>query len=150
MRKIQLFSLALFSVVALSSCNDAASKIKSADERAETSLVDGQAVPTFDFEQEVYNFGTITEGTVVDTVFHFTNNGEGPLIINSAQGSCGCTVPDWPRQPIAPGESGVINVQFNSQNRGGHNEKTVTIISNAVPKTKVLKFSAEVVPAEGK
>jgi len=81
----------------------------------------------------------------VNYTFNFTNEGEGPLIISNAQGSCGCTVPQWPRQPIAPGATGEIKVSFNSSGRAGKQDKRVTLTTNAVPQTKVLNITSTVI-----
>jgi len=81
----------------------------------------------------------------VEHTFTFTNEGEGPLIISNAQGSCGCTVPDWPRQPIAPGQKGQIKVSFNSTGRAGRQDKRVTLTTNAVPQSKVLNITSNVI-----
>ena len=103
-----------------------------------------EALPEIAFAEDFHNFGEIEEGVVVEHVFRFTNEGEGPLIISNAQGSCGCTVPDWPRQPIAPGASGEIKVSFNSAGRAGKQDKRVTLTTNAVPQTKVLNITSTV------
>ena len=103
------------------------------------------SVPIFQFEKETHNFGTLTEGEVGMTVFRFTNTGSVPLIISAAQGSCGCTVPTWPEAPIAPGAEGEIEVRFNSENRVGSIDKTVTLTANTVPNTKVLRITGQVV-----
>ena len=76
--------------------------------------VDKDKLPFFEFEEEVKSFGQITQGESVSTSFRFKNVGQSDLIISSAQGSCGCTVPKWPKEPIAPGKEGVIEVTFNS------------------------------------
>lgn len=94
--------------------------------------------PVITFEQTTFEFGEIMDGDKVEHVFKFTNTGDEPLVISNAKGSCGCTVPQWPKNPIQPGEEGEIKVKYNSKNKGkvgGKNEtKTVTITSNADPK----------------
>lgn len=91
-----------------------------------------------EFEEEVFDFGDIVEGDVVEHVFKFTNVGKNPLIISHAQGSCGCTVPEWPHAPVLPGESGEIKVKFNSKGKQGEQDKSVTISANTIPnKTKI-------------
>ena len=94
--------------------------------------------PEFKFEEEEYNFGTIKQGDVVTHIFKFTNTGKEPLIITSASGSCGCTVPEWPKEPIKKGEAGVVKVTFNSAGKMGMQDKTVTIQSNAKSNPKVI------------
>ena len=101
-------------------------------------------LPTFKFSEESFDFGTITEGDVVDHVFSFVNEGDAPLIISSATASCGCTVPVWPKAPIAPGEQAEIKVQFNSRSKPGVQNKTVTVTANTYPKVTRLKIKANV------
>ena len=84
-----------------------------------TSLVPAGAYPQFAFQEEEYNFGDIRDGDVVSHVFKFTNTGEAPLVISKATAACGCTVPQWPKQPIPVGGSGEIKVQFDSSNKPG-------------------------------
>ena len=101
-------------------------------------------LPTFKFSEESFDFGTIREGDVVDHVFSFVNEGDAPLIISSATASCGCTVPVWPKAPIAPGEQAEIKVQFNSRSKPGIQNKTVTVTANTYPKVTRLKIKANV------
>ncbi len=105
-------------------------------------------IPAFAFATSDHDFGTITEGEIVDHVFSFTNDGEAPLIISSATASCGCTVPLWPKEPIPVGGTGEIKVQFNSRNKPGIQNKTVTITANTYPKITRLKIKANVVKEE--
>lgn len=108
--------------------------------------VQSAELPIITFLAESHDFGTINEGEVVDTEFKFTNTGEAPLIISAAQGSCGCTIPEYPKAPIAPGEEGSILVSFNSEGKPNQQSKTVTLTTNAVPSTKVLSITANVTP----
>jgi hypothetical protein len=101
-------------------------------------------IPAVSFTEESFDFGTIQEGDVVDHVFAFTNTGDAPLIISSATASCGCTVPQWPKEPIPVGGSGEIKVQFNSRNKPGIQNKTVTITANTYPKINRLRIKANV------
>ena len=100
--------------------------------------------PKMKFDKEVHDFGKITQGDRVTCVFKFTNVGGNDLIISSANGSCGCTVPDYPKQAIRPGEDGDINVQFNSEGKSGIVSKTVTLVTNCEPNTTVLTIKAEI------
>ena len=102
-------------------------------------------IPAFSFEEELHDFGTIKDGDVVEHVFTFTNNGEAPLIISDAKGSCGCTVPEWPREPIPVGGTGELKVKFNSKNKPGIQNKTVTITANTYPETTRLRIKANVI-----
>ena len=116
---------------------------------ASTTSNTKKLLPEFEFETESHDFGTITEGEVVSYSFKFTNTGNDDLIIRSAQGSCGCTVPEFPKQAIRPGEKNFIKVTFNSEGRVGHQSKNVTIISNTIPNTKTIQISCEVIKADG-
>ncbi len=89
------------------------------------------------FETETYDFGRIPKGIPVTHDFTFTNVGKEPIIISNVQSSCGCTTPNWPREPILPGKTGTIKVQYNAASPGAFN-KSITIISNAKTPTKVL------------
>lgn len=118
---------------------------------ANPEVVDTDGTPVFTFEEESHDFGQIEQGTKAETVFTFTNTGDAPLIITSARGSCGCTVPKWPNEPIAPGATGQIEVSFDSKGRQGKQQKSVTITANTTPNTKVLTITSEVMvptPAE--
>ncbi|REJ82395.1 MAG: DUF1573 domain-containing protein [Bacteroidetes bacterium] len=102
------------------------------------------AVPVMTFEKTEHDFGKITDGEKVSYAFKFTNTGNADLIIRAANGSCGCTVPEYPKDPIKPGKGGTIIVTFDSTGRTGKQSKTVTIISNTVPNTVTLTINSEV------
>ncbi len=91
-----------------------------------------------------HNFGKIKQDTKNVKVFKFTNSGSEPLIIEDAVGSCGCTVPKFPREPIMPGKSGEIEVEYSPGKQQGAQTKTVTITANTDPITSTLNISAEV------
>jgi len=97
-------------------------------------------------EKQVYDFGTITEGDTVEHNFAFTNTGEFPLIINNITASCGCTTPEWPRDPIAPGQQSSIKVRFNSKGKMGMQNKTITIFANTEPAMSDVQFRVLVSP----
>lgn len=98
----------------------------------------------FKFKEEEFNFGTIKQGDVATHDFEFTNTGNEPIIISSAQGSCGCTVPTWPKEPIAKGAKATIKVTFNSGGKMGIQDKTVTISSNAKQNPIVIHMKGNV------
>lgn len=98
----------------------------------------------FEFEEKSFDFGNIAEGEQVEHIFKFKNVGQSPLIINHAQGSCGCTIPEWPREPIAPGGMGEIKVKFNSQDKAGHQEKFITLTANTYPNKTELRITGNV------
>lgn len=91
---------------------------------------DKSQMPELSFEKKSHDFGKVTKGEKVAHSFKFTNTGEGELVIANANPSCGCTVPNHPKKPIEPGESGFIDVVFDSEGRGGKFEKSITIMSN--------------------
>lgn len=97
------------------------------------------------FENELYDFGEITQGEKVKFTYKFTNVGESDLVISSAKGSCGCTVPDWPRKPIAPGESAEIRVVFNSEGKNGKQHKKVSVIANTQPSTTIVALTGNII-----
>lgn len=92
-----------------------------------------------------YDFGSVKEGELVIHEYRFKNTGTNPLVISSALASCGCTVPEKPDHPIAPGETGFIKVKFDSERRPGTAHKTITIISNASPEFPILELSGTVI-----
>jgi len=95
-------------------------------------------LPVMKFTEDLYDFGTIEQGDVVEHTFSFKNTGEAPLIIQNASASCGCTIPSWPKDPVAVGETAEIKVKFNSRGKSGQQNKPVSITANTFPKvTKV-------------
>ena len=103
--------------------------------------------PEFTFETIEHDFGTIKEGDEVSYDFKFKNSGEADLQITNAKGSCGCTVPDYPKNPLKPGEEGIIKVSFNSTGKVGLNTKSVTLMCNTKEGNKVIQIKANVEPA---
>ena len=101
--------------------------------------------PKFKFETEVMDYGTIEHNADGNREFKFVNVGKEPLIISNAVGSCGCTTPSWPKEPIKPGASAVIKVHY-ATDRVGQFEKTVTLTSNADTPSKVIKIKGVVKP----
>jgi hypothetical protein len=94
----------------------------------------------------VIDFGTVIEGTEIKRTFKFTNTGSGPLVIADINGSCGCTVAkNWPRQPVLSGESGTVDIAFNTEGREGDNLKYITITANTQPADTKIKLTGTVV-----
>lgn len=106
--------------------------------------IDSTKLPHLKFDQEVYDFGTIKEGEKVSYSFHFTNDGKSPLIISNVAATCGCTIPTWSKDPVAPGEKGKIDIIFNSSGKRGLQSKAITITSNTIPNSHVLYLRGEV------
>lgn len=99
------------------------------------------------FEKETHDFGTIPQGTPVTYQFSVKNTGKEPLIITSASASCGCTTPDWTREPIKPGKTGTVKATYNAASPGSFT-KSVTVVSNAKNSTVILYLKGDVKPAE--
>lgn len=103
---------------------------------------------TADFKILTYDFGTAKEGEVIIHTFAFENTGKEPLIISKAKGSCGCTVPSWPKEPIAPGERGEVIVRFNTNGKAGKRNQQVTLIANTSPTVTTLSLQGTVTPKD--
>lgn len=102
--------------------------------------------PKIEFKKDVHDYGSIKYAADGSCSFEFKNTGTAPLIISNAKGSCGCTVPDWPKEPINPGKTAYIKVKYDTKRPGAIN-KSVTITSNAVNEpTKILRIKGEVGP----
>ncbi|MEJ7643298.1 MAG: DUF1573 domain-containing protein [Chryseolinea sp.] len=106
-------------------------------------------LPAMEFVSQDHDFGTINEGDVVEHTYTFKNSGAAPLIIQNAQGSCGCTASDWTKQPIPVGGTGFVKAKFDSNGKANIQNKTVTVTSNTWPKQTVLRFKAMVTPKDG-
>ncbi len=96
------------------------------------------------YDGVIYDFGVADEGTVVKHIFKFKNTGSEPLVISNAKGSCGCTVPTWPKQPVPPGATGEIAVEFNTKGKPGRQSKQVTVTANTNPTDTHLEITGEV------
>ena len=144
----------MLSLVLVASCGDMAKKVDG-KEKLSTDLVTNsktaevgakeEGMPAFTFEKEEHDFGTLIDGEKVTYSFRFTNSGDAPLIISNAKGSCGCTVPNYPKDPIAPGATASIDVTFDSKGRTGKQSKAVTLTANTNPNRKVIRIHSEVI-----
>lgn len=141
--------MALIAAFNFTSCKEDASNKVKAENVEEAAVRDAQAVvyPEITFSETEHDFGTIEQNTNVEHTFTFTNTGKAPLVITNATSSCGCTVPTWTKDPIAPGESGEMLVKFNGT---GQNQvtKTVNITANTESGKEQLKIKAFVTPKE--
>mgnify|MGYP002642102364 FL=1 len=141
------------------SCNSDAPAVDDAEEvSTETTVVEhaaealapaiepavAMATTVLSIDRMEHDFGQIADVAPVETSFVLTNNGDEPLLITSAQGSCGCTVPEYPKDPIAPGESRDMKVSFNPSGKEGVNNKTVTITANTEPATTIINIKSDV------
>ena len=115
--------------------------IKDGESLVQKDMLDYAAIT---LETNRWKFGQINQGDIVEQTFHFQNTGKNPLIISSAVGSCGCTVPTYPKEPIAPGEKGEIHVKFTSGSRLGKQSKQVKITANTKPNVTELFVEGEI------
>lgn len=146
-KSIGLFALSLLVVTTACKQESAADKITDADMKAiESEKVLVGKLPKVQLDKEIHDFGTINEGQVVETEFIVTNTGESDLLITDAKGSCGCTVPQPPKEPIKPGASAPIKVAFNSKGKPGNQEKSVTLTTNTENGREIFKIKANVTP----
>jgi len=98
------------------------------------------------FYEDSFDFGDINQGDKVDHIFEFENVGDQPLIFSNVLTTCGCTAPDWPRQPILPGEIGQLTITFNSAGKSGMQNKVITVLSNAVNNRERIRITTNVIP----
>lgn len=149
--------IALFFIVTTGSffsCGqgNAAAKVKKENvinaEKRDNDISKG--APIVEMSVKEYNFGTVNEGDVVETSFVVTNTGKSNLVIMDAQVTCGCTVPVWPREAIAPGASAEVQVRFNTNGKPNKQTKSVTLITNTVKGREVFKVKGMVTPRNKK
>lgn len=110
--------------------------------------VDTINVAKMDFVESEFNFGEVKEGEIVKHTYKFTNNGKVPLVISDARSTCGCTVPLWSKEPVEPGKTGEISVEFNTKNKHRDQRKPITITANTYPAQTVVYLDGFVHPAE--
>lgn len=101
-------------------------------------------MPVMTFDGDVHDFGRLSAGENISYSFHFRNTGNADLIISGCSATCGCTVPSYPKERIAPGKDGYITVSFNSSGKAGQQYQEVTVVSNAQPARAKLKIMAKV------
>jgi hypothetical protein len=138
----------------LFSCNDAVQKVNKSDKKLSTDLVkNNQSLknnskeiiqPIIEILESEYDFGIIKQGEKASHDYKIKNIGNSDLLITSAKGSCGCTVPEWPREPIKPGNEANIKVTFDSKGKTGKQNKRVTLMTNAIPNVKILTIKGEI------
>jgi Protein of unknown function (DUF1573) len=105
---------------------------------------------TLQFANDIWDFGKIKEGAIVEHVYEVKNTGREPLLITDCKASCGCTIPQWPKDPIAVGETGKIEVKFNSAHKGGEVSKAITVTANTEPEQNFLTLKGFVEASEEK
>ena len=148
MKKLVLM-VAAVATMALTSCNEKAQSA-TIDEANLTAAAANKEVagdyPEMSFAETEFDFGTVEEGAVVEHEYKFTNTGSAPLIVVNAKGSCGCTVPTWSKEPIAPGAEGTMLVKFNTNGKPNAQTKTVTIKANTESGTESIRIKGFVNP----
>lgn len=150
MKKALIFCVASILILFTACQNGTAKKVNTSTidaPNASDSTAKTSGVPAMTFDKTSHDFGTITEGEKVTTTFAFTNTGDADLTIVDARGSCGCTVPKYPKNtPIAPGKTGSIEVSFDSSNKPGIQQKSVTLSANTSSGREMLRIKANVIP----
>ena len=148
MKKIFILAIAALSFAACRNANtqnaDTSSKVSVGNDTSKTSKVADPNAAVVVFEKDIYDFEKIQQGEKVQHDFKFKNTGKSPLIISNATATCGCTVPEIPKEPILPGAEGVIKVVFNSEGKMGMQDKVVTVTSNANPNISTVHLVGEV------
>ncbi|WP_425392332.1 DUF1573 domain-containing protein [Ekhidna sp.] len=104
--------------------------------------------PKISFSEKSFDFGEITQGEKVEHIFEFENVGNEPLILSDVRTTCGCTAPEWPKEPVAPGKTAKIKVVFNSAGKMGMQNKVITVMSNAVNNPERVKIVTNVMPPD--
>ena len=127
-------------LLALISCDQKSRETKNLNTSAIETDQTSNKEPIISFDKKTWDFGTIIDGEVVEHTFRFTNTGTSDLVISSASASCGCTIPNWPKEPIAPGEKGEIKVEFNSNGKKDMVTKDITILANTNPVKTILQI----------
>lgn len=144
-----------FVAMSFAACKQNTSTAQTGSDSSSTSntMVASATVPApadaavLSFEKPGYDFGKIKEGAKVHYDFKFTNTGKSPLIISNATATCGCTIPEWPKEPIKPGATGVIKVVFDSTGKSGMQDKVITVTSNGNPVVNDVHLVGVVNPA---
>ncbi|NVN96375.1 MAG: DUF1573 domain-containing protein [Bacteroidetes bacterium] len=146
--KIKLFATGFLLLISTIACKQNSNERLSADlvnnPNSASGKQDTSGLPKFQFESDIHDFGKVIEGEKLSYSFKFKNIGNSDLIISTAQASCGCTVPEFPKDPIHKGEAGVITVTFNTAGKNGFQHKTVTLGANTQPSDFVLHIKAMV------
>jgi len=151
MRGLKNYLGVLLIFLALASCADSGQKKITTDLVNNSSTASARSdvdAPQIKFEETEHDFGRIIQGERVYYRFKFTNTGTSDLLITKVNSSCGCTVGKYPKEPIAPGQSDFVEATFDSSNRKGMQNKTITVLTNTQPNLTTLRIKAEIVMPE--
>jgi len=143
-----MLAIVAIATLSLTACkNEASEKVdQSKKEIAEDRDSKQQSLPVMEFEEKEFDFGTVDEGEVVEHTFVFTNTGDAPLIVSNATASCGCTVPTWTKEAVAPGDNGEMLVKFNTSGKQNQQMAQVRITGNTASGKETLRIKAFVNP----
>lgn len=144
-RPVYLFVIICLTLFACTNNSDTVSTDLVNNPNSASGNADMSELPAFKFNSEEHDFGRISEGEKVTYTFKFKNVGKSDLIISQAKATCGCTVADYPKTPIKPGTESNIAISFNSEGKKGIQNKSITLVANTQPNTKVLTIKAEVI-----
>jgi hypothetical protein len=154
MRTAQNILIISFLILSIMGCNSNQEKSNSLptnivnNPKTADGTVKTNGIPRISFTKTEHDFGRVIEGEKITYAFKFTNSGEGNLLITNVSSSCGCTVPEYTKDPIKPGDNGNIKVTFDSKNRMGFQNKTITVVTNTQPNTTVLRIKAQIIEPE--
>ncbi|MBW6498068.1 MAG: DUF1573 domain-containing protein [Bacteroidales bacterium] len=144
-RLLHLFLVAFLFSGLVVACTSGGGQAKTEQVAAEAAGENATKVPEVTFDKLAHDFGPIYSGEKVTYNFRFSNTGKAPLVILNTRSGCGCTVGDYPKEPIPPGGEAKITVQFNSAGRRGFQSESVRVITNATPQEYMLRITAEVI-----
>jgi len=163
-RAVIIWGLAILGIFAVSCCNNKTSTTANGTKNPDSGLIStdvvenpitledttlkGKNLPEITFKYKNYDFGVLIEGEKVSHVFKFKNTGNADLVITKVSTTCGCTVADYPKDPIPPGGEGKIEVVFNSMGKRGYQHKTIRVLANTQPNLTELSIDAQVLGPE--
>lgn len=135
-------------VLAFTGCNNSGNGTISTDVISNPKSASGSEkdnLPDIQFDRDIFDFGKVVQGEKVTYDFRFKNTGKSDLLISQVNTSCGCTVTQFPKTPIKPGDEGSIRVTFDSENRKGFQNKEITVVTNCQPSAKIVRIKAMVI-----
>ena len=151
MQKISLILILVFGMTILGCDNSGDKKLDTGvvnNTKSATGENKAYNSPKMTFKKTEHDFGKVIQGEFVRYSYRYTNTGKSDLIISKVSTSCGCTVPNYAKTPLAPGESSLIEVIFDSRGKKGFQNKTITVLTNAVPNKTVLRLKANILLPE--
>jgi hypothetical protein len=151
MKFLKYVILVIMAVFLSSGCNRGSNKIPGSVVNIPNTAsgeTHSDVLPVIKFDKTEHDFGKVIEGEVVTFAFKFRNTGKSDLVIANVSASCGCTATEYPKVPVRPGEENYIKVSFDSHDRAGFQEKTITIAANTQPSISTLNIKAKVIRPE--